>query len=162
MYVRPRRGRALIVGSRVYENRPARKHLHPDSVGVDMLPGPGVDVVCDMEEPQDLGQFAHVECISVLEHSKRPWALADNLQNLMEPAATIYLTVPFIWRPHAYPNDYWRFTTEAVRLLFPRIVWYHLTYAHEYLQRDGKLPAVKRNDHLYMARTEVYGFGAKE
>jgi hypothetical protein len=27
--------------------------------------------------------------------------------------------VPFSWEIHAYPNDYWRFTADGVRVLFP-------------------------------------------
>jgi hypothetical protein len=70
--------------------------------------------------PPGLGTFEHVDCLSVLEHSKRPWLLAANLERLMRPGATIYITVPFIFRKiHAYPDDYYRFTPAAVEHPLP-------------------------------------------
>ena len=85
-----------------------------------MQEGEGVDLVLDLEEslPEGLGTFAHVECMSVLEHSKRPWLLAANPEQLMEPGATIFVSVPFIWRFHGYPSDYFRLTPEALPVLF--------------------------------------------
>lgn len=166
-YRRPKEGRTLIVGSRVYATREDRRKLYADAVGVDMLDGPGVDIVANLEEP--IGAFPaggpqgfdHVECISVLEHSRRPWLLADNIQSLMAPGATIHLSVPFIWRLHAYPSDYWRFTVEAVRELFPLIEWDALRYASQdaLWKSDSKQPRQMIGDTVYFPRTEVLGFG---
>ena len=121
-FVRPKPGRTLIVGSRVYEGREDRRPLFADAIGVDMLAGPGVDRVLNLEDPlpSDLGQFDHVECISVLEHSKRPWKLAANLTRLMSMGATIYLAAPFIWRVHNFPNDYFRYTRYGLCYLLER------------------------------------------
>jgi hypothetical protein len=35
----------------------------------------------------------------------------------------LYVSVPFSWKFHAYPSDYWRFTPEGIRILFPKIVF---------------------------------------
>jgi hypothetical protein len=47
--------------------------------------------------------------------------MAENIQRLLEPGGVLYVSVPFAWEIHSYPSDYWRFTPEAVRLLFPGI-----------------------------------------
>jgi len=162
-HVRPAPGRVLIVGSRVYGSREDRRIRHVEAVGVDMLAGPGVDAVINMEEPAALalGTFAHIECVSVLEHSRRPWLLAANLERMLQPGGTIYLTAPYVWRVHGYPHDYWRVTQDGVRELFPGIAWGALVYAHHYLTGKNRVPAVEVEGIPYFARTEVCGFGRK-
>ena len=126
-----------------------------------MLDGPGVDRVLDLEEPlpDDFGLFAHVDCISVLEHSRRPWLLAANLERLLELGGTLYLQVPFVWRIHGFPNDYFRFTTEGVRVLFPQIEWTALQFVNGTPGNE-----VHRLDYgrlHYFPKSEVCGFGVK-
>lgn len=165
-YRHPKAGRTLIVGSRVYATREDRRRLYEEAVGVDMLAGPGVDVVANLEDKQALlllpgRKFDHIECISVLEHSRRPWLLAANIERLMAPGATLHLAVPFVWKTHGYPSDYWRFTAEAVRELFPSIKWDALMYASQekLWHGDVKQPKQQIGDSVYMARCEVLGFG---
>lgn len=162
-FVRPRAGRTLVVGSYVVEGKPDRRANYADAIGIDMREGPGVDFVLNLEDdlPGELGRFAHVECWSVLEHSRRPWLLAANIERLMEPGATLHLTVPFVWRIHSYPSDYFRFTAEGVRSLFPGIEWEELMYASNRLKDHTYLNAVQIEDYPYMPRAEVVGFGRR-
>lgn len=165
-FVRPKPGYTLIVGSRVYDGSEPRQKRYPDAIGVDMLPGPGVDSVRNLEEPLAKwmtvsgGPFDHIECLSVLEHSRRPWLLAANIERLLVPGGTLHVQVPFVWRVHAYPGDFWRFTIDGVRELFPRIRWHSLQYAHAYLTPKNKIPAMEAyGGRPYFCRTEVCGFG---
>lgn len=160
-YVRPAEGRTLIVGSYLTdENKKDRRQAFVDAVGVDMRAGPGVDVVANLEEDaRALGKFHHIECWSVLEHSRRPWRLAKNLEGLLVVGGTLHVQVPFVWRYHDYPGDLWRFTHEGVRELFPRIEWAALMYASNGLRPDHYLPALDDGQHPYLPRTEVCGFG---
>jgi SAM-dependent methyltransferase len=162
-HVRPRPGRTLIVGSHVYVGKEDRRQRYADVLGVDMQSGPGVDRVLDLEEalPADLGAFAHVECMSVLEHSRRPWLLAANLERLLEPGGSIFVAVPFVWRVHGYPDDYWRFTASGVRELFPAIKWDAESYAHSDLSDGQHVPCVKLREMPYFMRCEVVMFGHK-
>ena len=161
--VRPQPGRTLIVGSHVYPGREDRRAAFPYSVGVDMLDGPGVDRVLNLEEaaPDNLGVFAHIECRSVLEHSRRPWLLAANLVALLEVGGTLDLSVPFVWKYHGYAHDYFRFTAEGIRSLFPGIDWKSLMYAGEKLKESYRTGQCMSNGHHYIERTEVLGFGVK-
>jgi len=164
---RPQPGLTLIVGSKVYPGREDRRVHYPEAIGTDMLEGQGVDFVHDMEEPWpgDGYAFSHIECRSVLEHSRRPWLLAANIERLMHSGATLDLSVPFVWRVHAYPNDYWRFTTAAIRELFPNIEWTALRYATQSrLYEEGAKTERLRgraDDLVYFARCEVLGWGVR-
>ena len=156
----PRSGRTLIVGSKLYDGVEDRRRLYHDAVGVDMEEGDGVDILHNMEDAPLSERFAHVECISVLEHSPRPWLAARNIEESMQIGGTLWLSVPFIWRVHAYPSDYWRFTIEAVRSIFTRIEWAGLEYCSDGL--IVKRP--RRINHeglLFLGKTEIIGVGVR-
>ena len=161
-----REGRTLIVGSKIHEgtNKPDRRALYADALGVDMEPGAGVDQVCDLEysfaAQEKLGTFAHIECTSVLEHSHRPWLLCETLQTLMEDGATILVMVPWVWRIHDYPGDYFRYTPQAITSLLPWIQWERQKYIVEDRIVD-EVPKVTINGIRYMARSELIMFGRK-
>jgi hypothetical protein len=161
----PKPGRTLIVGSRVYGDKEDRRKRYADAVGVDIQDGAGVDIVADLEHVcvDGIAGFAHVECMSVLEHSLRPWHLAKTIEDdLMERGGTLFVTVPFIWRVHGYPDDYWRFTISGVKALFSRIEWKHEAYSGRGLTDEkGITSARSADDWPCFARTEVCMFGHK-
>jgi hypothetical protein len=161
-YVTPKKGRTLIVGSKIYKTRTDRRKYYEDAVGIDMFDGDGVDRVLNLEEPlpDDLGKFAHIDCISVLEHSQRPWLLASNLVMLMEEGSTIYVQVPFVWRVHGYPSDYWRMTVAGVSSIFAGVRWRAIQATGS--DDSGRIPSMMHGDKVYFARTQVCGFGIRE
>ena len=126
-------GPYLEVGSRDYgstQDLQAVIRNQGEYVRVDMQPGPRVDVVVDLTEPFEqldakLGgkRFGTIFCLSVLEHCEQPFAMAENLTRLLAPGGKVCVSVPFAWRFHGYPSDYWRFTQEGVKRLFPRLVF---------------------------------------
>jgi hypothetical protein len=165
-YVTPTEGKALIVGSSLKPGRDDRRKLYDEAIGLDMEESKGVDLVHDLTSPlpENLrGAFAHAECTSVLEHCRKPWLLAQNLEDALMVGGTILFSVPFVWREHAYPHDYFRFTADGVRELFPRIDWKTLIYigALESPSANKALRSTKAGTHPYFARTEVYGFGVR-
>lgn len=157
-FCRPAEGKALIVGSKVYGNKLDRRALYPDAVGVDQFEGEGVDLIADMENPPDLGKFAHVDCCSVLEHVKHPWKMAQAIEDLLLPGGSLLVLVPFIWRVHAYPDDYWRMTPSALDVLFPSVEWKVKKFVTEY-RMVKRIP--KREPGKWMQRAEVAAFGIK-
>lgn len=162
-YVHPNPGRTLVVGSRVYEGKEDRRARYADAFGVDMLDGPGVDEVRNLEAriPSTwLCAFDHIECISVLEHSLKPWLMAANLERVLKPGGTIFVSVPLVWRIHGYPNDYWRLTPAGVKSIFPSIEWQSLRVVSDHIQKTKRLGAmVSDTGHPHLARAETCGFG---
>jgi hypothetical protein len=127
------RGPYLEVGSKDYGStadlRRILKHEGPYT-RVDMQAGASVDLVLDLTAPfaqidARLGgaRFGTIFCLSVLEHCRQPFAMAENLTRLLDGGGKICLSVPFAWKFHGYPSDYWRFTPEGVKLLFPRLAF---------------------------------------
>ncbi|MBN2024511.1 MAG: hypothetical protein JW809_17155 [Pirellulales bacterium] len=126
-------GPFLEAGSKDYGNTQDLRSAFAgrgDYLGVDREAGPGVDLVLDLTEdfPQvDAAlagrRFGTIFCLSVLEHCWRPFAMADNLSRLLVPGGKLCVSAPFAFRIHAYPSDYWRFTPEGIRALFPEIAF---------------------------------------
>ena len=117
--------RVLEVGCRDVNGsvRPLVATLEPaEYVGVDIEGGPGVDVICSMEELEaKFGResFDVVITTEVLEHV-RPWrAAVSNLKAVCRPSGTILLTTRSLgFAYHAFPHDYWRYELGDMRALF--------------------------------------------
>lgn len=164
-HVVPRVGRTAIIGSKIYREKEDRRKRYADCVGIDMLDGEGVDVARDLENsiPFDwIFAFDHIECMSVLEHSRRPWLLAANIERMLRPGGTLFVSVPFVWRVHAYPSDYWRMTPAALPELFPEIEWQERALCSFKIESSEKLKAVKVNQVPYLPRCETAGFGVRK
>ena len=126
-------GPYLEVGAKDYGSTPDLRRVlkHQDAyTRVDVQPGPGVELLLDLtaafeEIDTRLGgaRFGTIFCLSVLEHCRQPFAMAENLTRLLAPGGKVCLSVPFAWKFHGYPSDYWRFTPEGVKALFPGLTF---------------------------------------
>jgi hypothetical protein len=151
-------GPILEVGSRDYGSTQNLRPLFSgkgDYVGVDLFEGPGVDCVLDLtgdfagvEAALDGRRFRSIICLSVLEHCAQPFRMAENLTRLLEPGGRLCISAPFAWKFHGYPSDYWRFTHEGIKVLFPEIQFdtedccSSTPYAGEYQPLDPNLGKV--------------------
>jgi len=123
-------GPILEIGSRVESSNTTQyQSLFPGNeyVGVDMQEGTNVDFVIDLTEGTgELKEdyFKLIICASVLEHVKYPWLFAANITKLLKPGGLLYMSVPWIWRYHMYPDDYFRYSPAAIKeVLFPDLEW---------------------------------------
>lgn len=170
-------GPVLEVGSRDYGSTENFREIYAGNeyIGVDLSEGKGVDRVIDLA--QGIGDlppqhFALVIGCSVLEHVRRPWVMADNLTRLLRPGGAIYIAVPWVWRYHPYPDDYYRFSWRGVAELFPAITWsrslYSTTVPDEFLEaRDGvdnglaASAATPAGQRKYLPYLQVHMLGVK-
>jgi SAM-dependent methyltransferase len=143
-------------------------------LGVDMRPGDGVDRVIDLSgdfpriaEELPL-RFATIFCLSVLEHCRQPFRMAENLARLLRDDGVIYLSVPFVWEIHDHPRDYWRFAPEGIRELFPGIDFdvsaccYHSQDAGVFLPlADGPPRLGRALNRASRSRGPFYGLAAR-
>jgi len=127
-------GAILEVGSKDYGNTSSFKDYYKENeyVGIDMEEGPGVDSVLDLTlGTGDLneGHFSLCICCSVLEHVRKPWVMAENITRLIRGSGKLYMSIPWVWRYHPYPDDYYRFSWKGVIELFPDFDWDHVFYS---------------------------------
>ena len=117
--------RVLEVGSYDYNGSVRRiaEALEPSTyVGVDIVPGPGVDEIVrieDLEARFGPDSFDVVICTETLEHVLDWRAAIWNLKAVVRPGGVLIVTTRsrgFYF--HGYPGDYWRYELEDMRVIF--------------------------------------------
>jgi SAM-dependent methyltransferase len=85
-------------------------------VGIDLRPGPGVDIVAAAARlPFRCDSFDVVVCTEVLEHDPSPWLSLPEMARVLAPDGVMLVTARGIGYPlHEHPGDYYRFTTAAL------------------------------------------------
>jgi hypothetical protein len=116
-------GAVLEIGSRA-RSVITRGHRMPSRlkyVGMDVLPGPNVDVVGDAHELGSVfpeTKFVAAFSTSVFEHLAMPWKVVIELNRILEVGAIVYTASHQTWPIHEEPWDFWRYSKHSWRALF--------------------------------------------
>jgi hypothetical protein len=91
-----------------------------EAVGVDIRPGPHVDVVGDAHALSSLveGRFDAIYSISVFEHLAMPWQVVLELNRVANVGGLVFVATHPTWPLHERPWDFWRYSPDAFRVLF--------------------------------------------
>jgi len=115
----------LDVGSYNYNGNFSEivKRLNPAKfIGIDMLPGPGVDIVCLGEDAvKTFGKesFDVVIASELMEHARNWREVISNLKNVCKPGGLLLITTrSYGFKIHGYPNDYWRYEIDDMKKIF--------------------------------------------
>ncbi|MBF0382468.1 MAG: class I SAM-dependent methyltransferase [Magnetococcales bacterium] len=79
---------------------------------LDIVPGPGVDLVADAHRLDMLNDNS-IDCViavSALEHMEKPWLVVDEIYRVLKPGGTVYINTPFVFPFHGDPDDFYRFS----------------------------------------------------
>ena len=89
-------------------------------VMADVEPGADVDVVANLHDlPTDWSdRFEAVIASAVFEHLERPWIAAKEVARVLAPGGFCYIATHQTFPLHAYPSDFFRFSREALSLIF--------------------------------------------
>lgn len=90
-------------------------------VGVDIMKGPGVDIICAAENlVEKFGgeSFDVIISTCVLEHLKDWKKAISNIKNICKPNSTILIIVPSNWSYHEHPYDFWRYEKDDIKNIF--------------------------------------------
>jgi 2-polyprenyl-3-methyl-5-hydroxy-6-metoxy-1,4-benzoquinol methylase len=90
-------------------------------LGTDIEAGPDVDVVADLHRLTDVvgrERFDVILSCSTFEHLKYPTLAAHELMKALKVGGLIYIQTHQSFPLHGYPNDYFRFSQEALASLF--------------------------------------------
>ena len=115
--------RMLEIGGRARSGVLHRDLVGPvaEYVGVDILPGEGVDVVADVHAmAAALGEerFDFACSYDVFEHLAFPWKVVLELNRVLVPGGHALIIAPQSCGMHDLPWDYFRFSDAAYRSLF--------------------------------------------
>lgn len=100
----------------------SRERIRPSAATLDVVDVEGVDVVGDGHDlPFADGSFDYVWCNAVLEHVRDPRVVAAEIVRTLKPGGLAIVQVPFLEFVHNWPDDYFRFTQNGLRVLFEEL-----------------------------------------
>jgi hypothetical protein len=116
-------GRILEIGSRqVVPGGRSKRDLFPGCsyVGFDYYGDENTDVVGDAHELSKFfpGEFDAVFSLAVLEHLAMPWVVAAEISKVLKIGGLTFHSTHFAFPLHERPWDFWRYTDQALRILF--------------------------------------------
>jgi len=92
------------------------------AVNVDTTPFEEVDVVADAHRlPFRSRTVDIVFCNAALEHMKKPWMAAGEMERVLQKGGIMLIQAPFLEAVHD-EHDYFRFTKAGLRSLFPNCI----------------------------------------
>ena len=117
------RARVLEIGSRqVVPGGESKRALFPECsyVGFDYYPDANTDVVGDAHElSKSFGcEFDAVFSLAVFEHFAMPWVVAAEINKVLKVGGLTFHSTHFAFPIHERPWDFWRYTDQALRILF--------------------------------------------
>lgn len=98
---------------------------------------------CDYVEG---GQFDAVFSVSVFEHISKPWKAAQHIARLLKPGGICYTAAPFSYFYHGAPADFWRYTPDALQLLFSELKPLKAEFYGKNRRRDNRGSAMNAVD----------------
>lgn len=103
--------------------RPVIESWKPNKyVGIDIVDGPGVDIICRAEDVLDkFGKesFDIVISTELIEHVRGWRKVISNIKNICRPNGIILITTRSKdFNYHAHPHDYWRYELEDIKNIF--------------------------------------------
>ena len=79
--------------------------------------GKSTDIVGFEAIPDE--SFDFVFSADVFEHLEKPWITAAEISRILKPGGVTVHSTLFSWRYHPQPVDFWRFSAEGLKSLFP-------------------------------------------
>lgn len=160
-------GSGLIVleyGTKRWGKDPTHhKSLWPKAThyGVDFIDGEDVDMVCDVHEmSQHARNIDVIFSASTFEHLKKPWIAADEILKTLKPGGFFFIQTHSTFPIHAYPDDYYRFSDEALKSLFTDAV--NVIVNYDFPCKIVPAQEIKVWDHGHRAYLNVCIYGERK
>lgn len=128
--------------------------------GLDIIPGPNVDLVGDIHQLSSIVEPNSIDamfCISVFEHLAMPWKATLEINKSLKLGGLFYVSTHPTWPLHDRPWDFFRFSTDAFRALFNRATGFEIVESTEGLPCriiplavDASLATMETNPNAFL------------
>jgi len=153
------RGRVLEIGARARSGNTRREHFPPPAayIGLDISPGPNVDIVGDAHHLSRLvtGKFDAAFSVSTFEHMLMPWKVVLELNKILHDGALVFTHSHQTWPLHDAPWDFWRFSQDSWHGLYNRHTGFEIVKA-KHAQPAYLSPAFMSSSMYGMDRNICY------
>jgi len=132
-------GRMLEIGGRLNPRNADFPDFEYFALDLEPQPNSPVPVVVgDITNCQSIpsGYYDFIFSFDVFEHIDRPWLAASEITRLLRPGGLTFHSTLFSWRYHPCPIDYWRFSPEGLRSLFPDLECTHSKFDNTERRRN--------------------------
>lgn len=126
----PPEGPCLEVGS-MNVNGSVREMFPEPYTGLDMRPGVGVDEVRDFAAGGPGQAYNSIISTETLEHTLEPWQIVEEMAFALKNGGRVYLSVPWMFAMHDYPEDCWRILPRAMTHILERAGLTPLAVEHD-------------------------------
>lgn len=86
----------------------------------------------------DSNKYDAIFSLSVFEHISKPWRAAIEMTRMLKPGGLMYHIVPFRYFYHGAPADYFRYISDAIKILFERLRPIDTSFLSCNLRRDNR------------------------
>lgn len=143
----------LEVGSREVQDSIRSLFSKANYTGFDLYAGANVDVVGDAHKLSDYfkenQKFDLIVSLYVFEHLAMPWVVAEEMMKMLKPGGSIFVIAPFAFAAHERPWDFFRFSEQGLKMLFPEDVGMEcIDYGMTNLILGENLPVEEEEDFL--------------
>lgn len=159
-HVAEHKGSFLEIGSRARSSVNYKSWFPSDIdyVGMDITPGPNVDVIGDAHHLSRVikGPFKSVFSIAVFEHILMPWKVALEMNKVMENSALALIISHGSWPSHEELWDFFRFSKDAWKGIFNRHTGFEVVDAQYQFQASIVPHYMHARDFERMSKGSTY------
>jgi SAM-dependent methyltransferase len=97
-----------------------RRRVYMNCLYLEVYPSVSADLIVspDCAYPLADGVFDAIGCFAVLEHTKKPWRVVEEMRRMLRPGGKVFIDWPFLQPVHGYPSHYFNATREGLATLF--------------------------------------------
>jgi predicted SAM-dependent methyltransferase len=97
-----------------------RNRVHQNCLYLEVYPSLAADVIVEPTcvYPIESASLDGVGCFAVLEHTKQPWLVVQEIHRMIKPGGKVWIDWPFLQPVHGYPSHYFNATREGLESIF--------------------------------------------
>ncbi|MCJ2124742.1 class I SAM-dependent methyltransferase [Methylobacterium sp. J-077] len=97
-----------------------RERTFENCLYLEVYPSRSADLIVEPNclYPIRSGTLAGIGCFAVLEHTRKPWLVVQEIARMLKPGGQVFIDWPFLQPVHGYPSHYFNATREGLVSLF--------------------------------------------
>jgi SAM-dependent methyltransferase len=87
---------------------------------VEVYPSVSADLIVEpnCRYPIRDGALRGIGCFAVLEHTRQPWLVVQEMRRMLKPGGQVFIDWPFLQPVHGYPSHFFNATREGLTSIF--------------------------------------------
>jgi SAM-dependent methyltransferase len=97
-----------------------RDIVYSNCLYLEVYPSVTADLIVDptCTYPIRSNSLDGIGCFAVLEHTRKPWLVVQEMQRMLKPGGQAFIDWPFLQPVHGYPSHFFNATREGLRSIF--------------------------------------------